>query len=316
MNGMNRLDIKQLRVLHALLESKNLSQVARQMGLTQQAISEHLRKLRDLFDDRLLVRQGNSMVATPKALSMQYSIDEILKQLERLLEPDVFTPKTYKGVFTISATDYATQALLPQLFHITRREAPGLKIIVRDFASDNVNELMAAGELDLLITFPEFIPDNLPYETLLEDQHLCITGCHNKFEGRKMTLAEVATYPQLVVSPSRANLKGSHDQWFADKGLKRNITMSVPSFSAVSDILYTTDMIAFYPSRLLPNYKVKHIEVEALPPKFKVIAAWHPRTNDSEIHRWLIEHLKALTLLLNPYTQTRGEVISLPKEIF
>ena len=59
MNGMNRLDIKQLRVLHALLESKNLSQVARQMGLTQQAISEHLRKLRDLFDDRLLVRQGN-----------------------------------------------------------------------------------------------------------------------------------------------------------------------------------------------------------------------------------------------------------------
>ena len=150
MNGMNRLDIKQLRVLHALLESKNLSQVARQMGLTQQAISEHLRKLRDLFDDRLLVRQGNSMVATPKALSMQYSIDEILKQLERLLEPDVFTPQTYKGVFTISATDYATQALLPQLFHITRREAPGLKIIVRDFASDNVNELMAAGELDLL----------------------------------------------------------------------------------------------------------------------------------------------------------------------
>ena len=69
--------------------------------------------------------------------------------------------------------------------------------------------------------------------------------------------------------------------------------MSVPSFSAVSDILYTTDMIAFYPSRLLPNYKVKHIEVEALPPKFKVIAAWHPRTNDSEIHRWLIEQLKA-----------------------
>ena len=54
MNGMNRLDIKQLRVLQALLDLKNLSQVARKMGLTQQAISEQLRKLRDLFDDRLL----------------------------------------------------------------------------------------------------------------------------------------------------------------------------------------------------------------------------------------------------------------------
>ena len=105
MNGMNRLDIKQLRVLQALLDLKNLSQVARKMGLTQQAISEQLRKLRDLFDDRLFIRQGNSMVATPKALSMQQPISRILEQLEALLEPDMFSPQTYKGIFTISATD-------------------------------------------------------------------------------------------------------------------------------------------------------------------------------------------------------------------
>ena len=122
MNGMNRLDIKQLRVLQALLDLQNLSQVARKMGLTQQAISEQLRKLRDLFDDRLFIRQGNSMVATPKALAMRQPIDEILKQLEVLLEPEVFTPQTYKGVFTISATDYATQALLPHLVsHAVKR---------------------------------------------------------------------------------------------------------------------------------------------------------------------------------------------------
>lgn len=195
MNGMNRLDIKQLRVLQALLDLKNLSQVARKMGLTQQAISEQLRKLRDLFDDRLFIRQGNSMVATPKALAMRQPIDEILKQLEVLLEPEVFTPQTYKGVFTISATDYATQALLPQLFSITRCEAPHLKLIVRDFASDNINQLIAAGELDLLITFPEFIPDNLSYVTLFEEQHLCVTGYKNTFATEIFTLAQVAAPP-------------------------------------------------------------------------------------------------------------------------
>lgn len=264
------------------------------MGLTQQAISEQLRKLRDLFDDRLFIRQGNSMVPTPKALSMQQPINDILRQLEVLLEPDVFTPQTYKGVFTISATDYATQALLPQLFNLTRREAPNLKLIVRDFASDNINQLIAADELDLLLTFPEFIPDNLSYVTLFEEQHLCITGYKNEFATKVLTLAQIAAHPQLVVSPSRANLRGSHDQWFAEKGLKRNIVMSVPSFSAVPDILHTTDMIAFYPARLLPNSKVKALKVEALPPTFKIIAAWHPRTNDSGIHRWLIEQLRDL----------------------
>ena len=203
MNGINRLDIKQLRVLQALLDLKNLSKVARKMGLTQKAISEQLRKLGDLFDDRLFIRQGNSMVPTPKALSMQQPINDILRQLEVLLEPDVFTPQTYKGVFTISATDYATQALLPQLFNLTRREAPNLKLIVRDFASDNINQLIAAGELDLLLTFPEFIPDNLSYVTLFEEQHLCITGYKNEFVTKVLTLAQIAAHPQLVVSPSR-----------------------------------------------------------------------------------------------------------------
>ena len=152
---------------------------------------------------------------------------------------------------------------------------------MRDFASDNINQLIAAGELDLLITFPEFIPDNLSYITLLEEQHLCVTGCENTLATEALTLAQVAAHPQLVVSPSRANLRGSHDQWFATRGLKRNIVISVPSFSAVLDILHTTDMIAFYPARLLPNSKVKRLEIEALPPTFKVIAAWHPRTSYS-----------------------------------
>ncbi|WP_024603538.1 LysR family transcriptional regulator, partial [Pseudoalteromonas sp. TB25] len=120
MNGISRLDIKQLRVLSSLLELQNLSQVAKKMGLTQQAISEQLRKLRDLFDDRLFIRQGNNMVATPKAQGLKTPVNHILKQLESLLEPEQFSPQTYKGVFTISATDYATQALLPQLFNITR----------------------------------------------------------------------------------------------------------------------------------------------------------------------------------------------------
>lgn len=294
MNGISRLDIKQLRVLSSLLELQNLSQVAKKMGLTQQAISEQLRKLRDLFDDRLFIRQGNNMVATPKAQGLKTPVNHILKQLESLLEPELFSPQTYKGVFTISATDYATQALLPQLFNITRREAPGLKLIVRDFASDNVNQLITAGELDLLISFPEFIPDNLSYITLFEEQHLCISGLGNNTYAEPLSLAQFADHPQLVVSPSRANLRGSHDQWFENQGLKRNIVMSVPSFSAVPDILHTTDMLAFYPSRLLPNSKVKQLKIEALPPLFKVIAAWHPRTNNSPIHKWLIEQLQNL----------------------
>lgn len=115
MNGIQRLDIKQLRVLDALLVERNLSRVAERMGLTQQAISEQLRKLRDLFADPLLLRQGNTMVPTPLALELGKRIRTILDNVEGLITLHEFTPSTYQGVLTISATDYAIDALLPLL---------------------------------------------------------------------------------------------------------------------------------------------------------------------------------------------------------
>lgn len=294
MNGLSRLDIKQLRILIALIELQSLSQVAKKMGLTQQAISEQLKKLRDTFEDHLFIRQGNKMVPTTKALSLQVPILEVLDKIEDMLAPDEFDPSKIEGIFTISATDYAIGALLPKLMNRLRKEAPGLKIIVRDFESDNVNELLSSGELDLLLSFPEFIPESLPYKKLFDEQHICIVSKYSSLLKQNVSLADIAHCPQVIVSPSRANLRGSLDQWFNRFGLKRNIIMSVPSFSSVPEVLHTTDMVAFYPSRLLPNEKVAILDVGDLPPPFEVIVGWHPRTSKSKIHQWMIGQLECV----------------------
>ncbi|WP_444895181.1 LysR substrate-binding domain-containing protein [Microbulbifer sp. SSSA005] len=115
---------------------------------------------------------------------------------------------------------------------------------------------MVAGEIDLALPFPDLIPDDLPYKLLFEEQYVCIAGKKSSLNGQLLTLADVAELPQLIISPSRANLKGSHDGWFAMLGLKRNIVMSILSFSAAPDIIVVTDTIALYPSRLLPNKKI------------------------------------------------------------
>lgn len=293
MNGISRLEIKPLRVLEALLVEKNLSRVANKMGLTQQAISEQLRKLRDLFDDPLLVRQGNEMVPTPYALALGTRISAILVELETLLLKQPFVPSSYEGVITISATDYAMDAILPAFLNIVRQQAPLLKIIVTDFESDNVGPMLTSGELDFALTFPEFLPDYIDRALLFDEQHICVAGIDSPLHQLPLSLAEVAALPQLVISPSKANLKGSHDDWFAKQGLQRNIVMSIPSFKAAPDILHTTDMVAFYPSRLLPHPKVKPLQLDMRTPKFEVIAAWHHRTAQSVIHQWVLQQLQA-----------------------
>lgn len=292
MSGITRLELKQLRLLEALLVHKNASKVAMQMGLTQQAVSEQLKKMRDIFEDELFIRSSYGLIPTVKAEALAVPIQQILLQVEGLFEQDTFDASQLDQVFTISASDYAMLVILPKLLIHIALLAPKLKIIVREFESDNLDTLMTSGAIDLALTFPEFIPKNILCETLFSEQHVCICASNSPLAGKTLPLSQLALLPQIIVSPSRANLKGSHDLWFSQRGLKRNIVMSLPSFSAVISCVAATDRVAFIPARLLPNDQVAVIPLEETPPCFDVIQAWHQRAKRDPLLNWMLAKMR------------------------
>ncbi len=281
-------------MLQLLLQERNLSKVANLMGLTQQAISEQLRKIRHTFDDEMFIRTSNGVIPTQIAENMEHQVNDILAKIDQLISGSSFDPSELSGVLQISTSDYALVTVLPMLLQQINSEAPNLKVIIRDFESDNLNQLMVTGELDLIITFPEFIPQNYPFMLLFTEHHVCVTGNQSTFGGKKYQLSEIAAMPQVIVSPSRPNLKGSHDDWFAEKGYQRNIVMSVPSFLSASNIIQSTNTICFLPSRLLPDPKIVPLEISENPPSFDVIVAWHPRSNNNPLHQWILSILKGI----------------------
>lgn len=292
MSKIDRLDMKQLRVFQALFREKNASKAASQLGLTQQAVSEHLKKLRDVFDDRLFLRKANGFVPTPFAEELSLGVDKLLNDFKALLAPATFDPKTIEGTFVIAATDYAQQVVLPDLISMIRIQAPNLRLIVRDFELDKLHELMESGKVNLAVAFPDYIPDNYPIMKLFEEHHVCVTAPNSSFAtlvaNTNPTLADVASYPSIIASPSRPNFKGSIDDWFKTFGLVRNVVVSAPCFSIVPMYLNTTDSIAFLPSRAIKELDLVEIELDQSPDSFDVIAAWHPRYNDDALQKWVV----------------------------
>lgn len=295
MSKLDRLDIKQLRVFQALYREQNASKAANQLGLTQQAVSEHLKKLRDVFDDRLFLRKANGFVPTPFAEELSLGVDKLLNDFKALLAPATFDPKTIEGTFVIAATDYAQQVVLPDLIAAIRIQAPNLRLIVRDFELDKLHELMESGKVNLAIAFPDYIPDSYPILKLFEEHHVCVTA-HNSsialdVASRKPSLEDVASYPSIIASPSRPNFKGSIDDWFKQFGLSRNVVVSAPCFSIVPMYLQTTDSIAFLPSRAIKALDLVEVQLEQSPDTFDVIAAWHPRYNEDALQKWVVSLL-------------------------
>lgn len=292
MSKLDRLDIKQLRVFQVLIREQSASKAAAQLGLTQQAVSEQLKKLRDVFDDRLFLRKTNGFIATPFAQNLSVSVDKLLNDFNTLISPTTFDPNTVDGTFVIAATDYAQQIVLPKLISLIRTQAPNLKVIVRDFEIDKLNELMESGQVNLAIAFPDYIPDSYPSLTLFEEHHVCVASPNATILKGVPTLVDVAKYPSIIASPSRPNFKGSVDDWFKSFGLKRNVVVSAPCFSVVPLYLETTDSIAFLPSRAIRGLNLVEIKLEHKPETFDVIAAWHPRYHEDALQRWVILLLK------------------------
>jgi DNA-binding transcriptional LysR family regulator len=291
MSKLDRLDIKQLRVFQALIREQNASKAANQLGLTQQAVSEHLKKLRDIFDDRLFLRKTNGFLPTPFAEDLSHNVDKLLNDFTALLTPSSFDPKTIEGTFVIAATDYAQQVVLPKLVATLRQESPHLKLIVRDFEIDKLHDLMESGKVNLAIAFPDYIPDSYPVLKLFEEQHVCVTSPNSSIANTTPSLVDIARYPSIIASPSRPNFKGSIDDWFKTFGLKRNIVVSAPCFSIVPLYLETTDSVAFLPTKAIKDLDLIKIPLEQSPDKFDVIAAWHPRYNDDALQKWVISLL-------------------------
>jgi len=288
----SRLEIKQLRLLQALLRERNVSRVAAQVGLTQQAVSDQLKKMREIFGNPLFVRKSNGLVPTPLAEDLSEKIDGILQQLESLVVDEHFDPAQVDTRYVIAATDYAQLIVLPTLLAKIRQQAPKLKVIIRDLNLDDLHQHMASGAVHLALAFPDFTPRSYPFETLFSEHYVCVTASDSPLKGKTLSLKALAKQPQIIASPSRPNFKGSIDDWLESSGAKRNIVISAPCFSVIPLYLQTTDAIAFLPSRAAIGANLCQLPLKEKPDIFDVIAAWHPRSSQSPLHLWLIELLR------------------------
>lgn len=289
----SRLELRHLRVLAALVKEGSVSAVAEHMHLTQQAVSANLSILREVFDDRLFVRTGHGVVPTALAQKLALEAADLLSGVDRMVYRDPFNPATISGKVNLSATDYShAVAVVPSLQSI-RGLAPGLKLILSEVEIDKVADKTASGDIDLVVSVADFLPNDFPRVPLFTDTYVCVGPAGSDLCKRHHTLEEIADLPQVIVSPTRPNLVGSADSWFQSFGLTRNVIMSVPYFSMLPKVVESTGAIAFLPSRLLHDPRIVEIDIEGSPrmPEFETVAAWHPRASLDPVVQWLVERL-------------------------
>lgn len=288
---LRRLDLNLLLTLHVLLEEGQVSRAARRLALTQSAVSHSLQRLREHFDDPLLVRRGQSMTPTPRALELQGPLRQILASIEQMIGPAEFDPAGARGTIRIATTDYGLSVLLPHVLSAMSEAAPQLSIAYSDINED-VFEHLKTGLLDLALTGQESYRD-MQTETLFTERFVVVTRADHPAGARgTLTVDDFAAWPHVLVDVVHSRLHGI-DRELKRLGKRRQIALRVPRFLAAPFFAQSSNLIAPVPERLAQLYASSlDVAIHEPPPeldlgRFDYVQMWHDRRTNDPLHRWL-----------------------------
>ncbi len=108
-------------------------------------MSSTLGRLRRMFDDQVLVRQGREMVPTSVAEGLAGPVREVLDRIDEILDPHAaFDPLTSTRSFTVIASDIVSVTSLTPLRERLALEAPRLRLTISPVRSTTSSGCAAA----------------------------------------------------------------------------------------------------------------------------------------------------------------------------
>lgn len=304
----SRLDLNLLVTLEALLTERHVTRAAARLNLSQPAVSAQLARLRDVFEDPLLLPAQRGMTPTAKALSLLEPLRQALDQVRGVASSHLnFDPATADLTVTIAASDYLQTSVLQPLVLRLRREAPGIRIAVRHMDPAQHAAQMARGDVDLGLMQPIEAAPSLRMRALFHERYVLIArrghpalagkpGKTGEKAAAKLSAKAFAKLEQVIVSPAGGAFSTPVDQALAALGLKRQVVLSAASFLFVPDIVARSDLVALVPERLV---KGRSAGLQVLTPPlpiegFDIAMVWHERNQGHAAQRWLREQVLAV----------------------
>ncbi|RJG08175.1 LysR family transcriptional regulator [Noviherbaspirillum cavernae] len=302
------LDLNLLRVFDAVMIEQNLTRAAQRLAMTQPAVSNALRRLRDALGDELLIRTAHGVKPTPRAEQLWPSVRSALATLEEAVVPDQsFDPASAQNTFRMAMADATAALWLPSLVRKIEREAPGINVRMVPLTTREPRPMLLRGDIDLAIGFFPGVVSQLAggqvsvspirHEQLYSGQYVCVMRKNHPLAKEELTLDAYCAAKHLIVSFS-GRAHGLVDEQLAKLGRERRILLTVNQFFTAGRVVSSSDLIMVLPRHLIASTGIAALVTKELPfpmPHVHIDMLWHERDTRNPGHKWLRAHMSGET---------------------
>ena len=295
------LDLNLLRVFDVVMAERNLTRAADRLAITQPAVSNALKRLKDSIGEDLLTRSPSDVTPTPRAEALWPQVRTALGSLRAALAPGEFNLQADAASFRIAiAADAAAAAtFMPHLVAQIEQARALANLRLLPLTSRDPSRQLERGEADLAIGhFPETlatladagIEATLRHQSLQESSYVCVMRQGHPLARGELTLDGYCAAHHLLVSFSgRAN--GRADQALAVLNRERRVVLTVNQYFTAGRVVANSNLLTVLPASFVGAAGFReNVVTRALPFQLETLPTtmlWHQRHDRASSHEWL-----------------------------
>lgn len=292
---LRRLDLTLLLVFLGLVRHRKALDVAVELGLTQSAISQSLRRLRDIFGDPLFLRRPHGMEPTAMALALEAPVAAAVDALRGALGvARTFDPATATGLVRVAAFDAEQAVLIPPLAAKLRNLAPGLTLSVLPLGRGAAMDALEGGRADLVLGYVWDTPDVISGEPVYTESFLVAGRPGILPQAPRIDLDAYCAADHVLISPG-GDLRGVVDDQLQAMGRSRRVILGLPAFLPALAAVAAFDALVTLPARVARAFAPGFGLVTADPPipvrTFPVSVFWHRRNDADPGTAWIRQQI-------------------------
>ncbi|SEF64724.1 DNA-binding transcriptional regulator, LysR family [Thermomonospora echinospora] len=270
--------------LLAVLEERSVTRGAERVGLSQSAMSHALGRMRRLLGDDLLVRQGNGVTLTPRAMELIAPLRATLQQAADVINFPGFDPATDRRVITIAMTTSTAFVLGARLGRLVAERAPNATLRLRTITVPTESTFTEHGVDVVLLS--EGIASPYPRERLYDDRCVVVASADTPPEASALEL--LTTQPHVVVDTERRVFPYSV---LDERGVTYRVGQLISDFLLVPYLVGRAGGVALLRFRVASEMRtLVGLRIEEFPfplPGLGIDMVWNPHLGDHHFIAWL-----------------------------
>jgi DNA-binding transcriptional LysR family regulator len=291
------LDLNLLRVFDVVMEEHHVTRAAERLAMTQPAVSNALRRLRDALSEELFVPGPAGVTPTRHASELWPAVRSALRTMRAALDPVAFDAQSDVREFTLAMADATAAVFMPVLMDAWVQTGTRSTLRVADLRSRDPRPMLERGEIDGALGFFPDVARELAasdergtarLDALYDCDYVAVMRRGHALASAEVLDLEAYCAAEHVRVDFADRPRGYVDEALWRLGRTRRVALTVPQFSTAGRVVSRSDLVTVMPRSYVPATGFSDaLQCRPLPlelPRINVGLLWHRRHEHAASH--------------------------------